>query len=91
MPSKALLAAADVAATARDGARYGVDVADVRVDLARVMQHVQGAIDHIEPADSPATVEAVGGHVLAGRARFTGPGSAEVESPGGRRTTVRFR
>lgn len=91
VPSKALLAAADVAATARDGARYGVDVADVRVDLARVMQHVQGAIDHIEPADSPATVEAVGGHVLAGRARFTGPGSAEVESPGGRRTTVRFR
>lgn len=91
VPSKALLAAADVAATARGGARYGVDVGDVRVDLARVMQHVQAAIEHIEPADSPASVEAVGGHVLAGRARLTGPSSAEVETPGGRRTTVRFR
>ena len=91
VPSKALLAAADVAATARDGARYGVDVADVRVDLARVMEHVRAAIRHIEPADSPATVEEVGGHVLAGRGRFTGPGSAEVETADGRRTTVRFR
>lgn len=91
VPSKALLAAADVAATARDGARYGVDVGEVRVDLARVMDHVQAAVRHVEPADSPATVEQVGGHVLAGRGRFTGPGSAEVETPAGRRTTVRFR
>lgn len=91
VPSKALLAAADVAATARDGVRYGVEVGDVRVDLARVMEHVRGAIAHIEPADSPATVEELGGHVLAGRARFTGPDTAEVVTPGGRRTAVRFR
>lgn len=91
VPSKALLAAADVAATARDGARYGVDVGEVRVDLVRVMEHVQAAVRHVEPADSPATVEEVGGHVVAGRGRFTGPGSAEVETPDGRRTTVLFR
>lgn len=91
VPSKALLAAADVAATARDGARYGVEVAGVRVDLARVMEHVHGAIHQVEPADSPASVEATGASVLSGRARLTGPSSAEVVHPDGRRTPLAFR
>lgn len=91
VPSKALLAAADVAATARDGARYGVEVAGVRVDLPRVMEHVHGAIRAVEPADSPASVEATGASVLAGRARLTGPSSAEVVHADGRRTSLRFR
>lgn len=91
VPSKSLLAAADVAATARDGARYGVDVADVRVDLARVMEHVQRAVRHIEPHDSPASIEEVGATVLAGRARLVGPDTAEVVHADGRRTPVRFR
>ena len=69
VPSKSLLAAADVAAAARDGGRFGIDVGEVRVDLARVMDHVRAAIRHIEPHDSPASIEEVGASVLAGRVR----------------------
>lgn len=91
VPSKSLLAAADVAAAARGGGRFGIDVGEVRVDLARVMDHVQAAIRHIEPHDSPASIEEVGAQVLAGRVRLTGPTSAEVRHPDGTSTPLRFR
>ena len=91
VPSKALLAAADVAATARDGARYGIDVGEVHVDLARVMDHVRASVRHIEPHDSPESIEAVGARVLAGHARFTGPTTAEVTHADGGTTSVEFR
>ena len=91
VPSKALLAAADVAATARDGARYGIDVGEVHVDLARVMDHVRASVRHIEPHASPESIEAVGARVLAGHARFTGPTTAEVTHADGGTTSVEFR
>ena len=91
VPSKSLLAAADVAAAARGGGRFGIDVGEVRVDLARVMDHVQSAIRHIEPHDSPASIEEVGASVLEGRVRLTGPTSAEVRHPDGTSTPLRFR
>ena len=69
VPSKALLAAASAAAEARRAPRYGVDVAGVTVDFARVMEHVRGAITHIEPVDSPEALEAAGVSVISGRAQ----------------------
>lgn len=91
VPSKALLAAAHAAASARGAARLGVDVTGVSVDLARVMAHVQQAVRTIEPADSPASLEEAGASVLAGRARLTGATSAEVVHADGRRTSLHFR
>ncbi len=79
VPSKALLAAAHVAAAARTGHRYGVDVAAVTVDFTRVMEHVRGAIAQIAPVDSVAALEDAGVAVLTGTARLTGPDSAEVD------------
>ena len=79
VPSKALLAAASVAAHTRSGAHLGIDVANVSVDFARVMEHVHSAIRTIEPVDSPAALEAAGVHVLSGDLAFTGPHSAVVD------------
>ncbi len=86
VPSKALLAAADVAATARDGARFGVTAGHVEVDFARVMEHVHGAIAHIAPIDSIETLEGAGVAVLTGEARLTSASTAEVDG-----TTISFR
>ena len=79
VPSKALLAAADVAATARRGHRLGVRVAEVTVDFSEVMEHVRAAIDHIAPVDSVAALEQAGVSVRTATARLTGPQSAEVD------------
>ena len=86
VPSKALLAAAGVAATARGGQRFGVTVERVSVDFARVMEHVRAAIAHIAPIDSVEALEAASVSVRAGSARFTGPDTAEIDG-----TPVRFR
>lgn len=79
VPSKALLAAGRVAATARGGHRLGISVAEVSVDFAKVMDHVRGAIRHIAPVDSVEALEHAGVSVRTGTARFTGPDSAEVD------------
>ena len=92
VPSKSLIAAADVAARARDGARLGVHVDGVRVDFAGVMRHVHSAIHEIEPTDSVETIEAEGARVIMGRVRFTGPRAAEIAPTDGTAAiTVRFR
>ena len=92
LPSKSFIAAADLAARARDGERLGVHVDGVRVDFAAVMRHVHAAIHEIEPADSAEVVEATGAQVIMGRARFTGPRTAEiVPVDGSAAVTVRFR
>nr|MBA2696804.1 FAD-dependent oxidoreductase [Actinomycetota bacterium] len=79
VPSKALLAAAAAAANARTAGRFGVDVSEVRVDFARVMQHVHGAIAHIAPIDSPEALREAGVEVLTGEAVFTGASTVEVD------------
>jgi pyruvate/2-oxoglutarate dehydrogenase complex dihydrolipoamide dehydrogenase (E3) component len=77
VPSKALLAAADVVATLRHGREYA-PAGPARVDFPAVMTHVRRAIAAIEPVDSPQALEAAGVEVLTGRARFDGPSSVVV-------------
>lgn len=86
VPSKALLAAAGVAASARNGHRLGIDVGEVSVDFAKVMDHVRASIAHIAPVDSVEALEDAGVSVATASARFTGPDSAEIDG-----TPVRFR
>ncbi len=85
VPSKALLAAAGRAAAARGGAGLGVTTSEVSVDFGAVMGHVRAAISSIEPADSPAALRAAGIEVVRGDARFTGPGTVDVDG-----TTIAF-
>ena len=79
VPSKALLSAARHAADVRRAHGLGVYAPDPTVDFAAVMAHVKGAIAAIEPEDSPTTLQGAGVHVMAGEARFTGPGRLEVD------------
>lgn len=79
VPSKALLAAAADAARERAS---GV----AQPDFAAVKERIAAAISAIEPADSPAALEAAGTRVLHGAVTFTAPGVAEVQ---GRQ--IRFR
>ncbi len=79
VPSKSLIAAAEIAQSARDGGHLGVHVDGVRVDFAAVMGHVHDAMRTIEPVDSIETIEQSGALVVMGRARFTGPRSAEID------------
>ncbi len=86
VPSKALLAAADVAASARTGHKFGIGVAEVSVDFAKVMDHVRAAIQHIAPVDSVEALEKASVSIRTATARFTGPDSAEIDG-----VPVRFR
>ncbi len=86
VPSKALLAAAGVAASARNGHRFGIGVGEVSVDFATVMDHVRSTIEHIAPIDSVEALEKASVTVRAGSARFTGPDSVDVDGE-----ALRFR
>ena len=86
VPSKALLAAAGIAASARTAHRFGIDVAEVSVDFTKVMEHVRAAIQHIAPVDSVEALEAAGVSVRTATSRFSGPHSAEIDG-----TPVTFR
>ncbi len=86
VPSKALLAAAGVAASARNGHRFGIDVGDVTVDFVRVMDHVRASIQQIAPVDSIEALEEASVSVRTASAQFLGPDSAEVDG-----VLVRFR
>ncbi|MBI1352345.1 MAG: oxidoreductase [Actinomycetales bacterium] len=79
VPSKALIASADVAATARDAGRFGIAVGSVHVDFGAVMARVQQAIVDIEPTDSIPTLTDAGITVLQGRARFVAGGLLDVD------------
>lgn len=86
VPSKALLAAAGVAASARTAHRFGIEVSEVSVDFNKVMDHVRATIQHIAPVDSVEALEEAGVAVRSGTARFAGPDSAEIDG-----APVRFR
>ena len=85
VPSKALLAAAQRAHDARDGARFGVRLPAPTVDWAGVRAHIEGAIAAIAPHDSQSRFEAMGIEVIRDRARFLDDKTVAV---GSRRLTA---
>lgn len=73
MPSKLLIAAADVAHEVAEAGRFGIDVERWRVDAAKVMERVRAERDRfvsfvLEDIDALEPQQ-----VLAGRARFESP------------------
>lgn len=79
VPSKALITAARRAAEAREAERYGVTLAEPKVDWTAVRQHVREAIAAIAPHDSQERFEAMGCEVIRERARLTGRHTVEVD------------
>lgn len=86
VPSKSLIAAADLAHRMRTAAAVGLEPHEPSIDFARVMRHVHGARATIEPNDSVERMRASGVEVIIGEGRFLGPGRIGV---GGR--VLRFR
>ncbi|GAC1325606.1 MAG: FAD-dependent oxidoreductase [Thermoleophilaceae bacterium] len=86
VPSKSLIAAAELAHRIRNAATVGLAPREPEVDFARVMEHVVAAQRAIEPEDSPAALRRDGVEVRQGAARFAGPGRIDVD--GG---TIRYR
>jgi pyruvate/2-oxoglutarate dehydrogenase complex dihydrolipoamide dehydrogenase (E3) component len=72
VPSKALLAAARLAALGRRGAGLGIAYAPPRIDFAAVADGVRRVVDGLAPHDSAERFAALGVTVLHAEARFTG-------------------
>lgn len=70
VPSKALIAAAAAAQSARDAARFGVHAGAPRIDWPAVKAHVAGVIAEIAPIDSQERFEGLGVTVIREHARF---------------------
>jgi pyruvate/2-oxoglutarate dehydrogenase complex dihydrolipoamide dehydrogenase (E3) component len=79
VPSKAMLAAAQAARDAREAGRFGIEAGDVRVDFARVNDHVKGVIAAIAPHDSVERFEGLGVRVIKGWAQFTDRETVSVD------------
>jgi pyruvate/2-oxoglutarate dehydrogenase complex dihydrolipoamide dehydrogenase (E3) component len=86
VPSKALLAAANSVASARDAAKFGIHTAEVKVDFPAVMNHVHSAIQQVEPVDSSETLERFGISILHGDGQFMDRRTLRVDQQ-----EIRFR
>jgi len=86
VPSKALLAAAHAAQSARAAGRFGIRLPEPVIDWEAVRAHVSGTIAAIAPMDSEARFRALGAEVLRGEARFLDPDTLGID---GRRLTAR--
>jgi pyruvate/2-oxoglutarate dehydrogenase complex dihydrolipoamide dehydrogenase (E3) component len=79
VPSKSLLAAADLAHRIRHADRVGLTPREPEIDFAAVMAHVAQARRVIAPQDSPERLARAGVEVISGQARFTGHGHVAVD------------
>ncbi len=79
VPSKSLIASADLAQRMRDAGAVGLVPVEPEIDFARVMAHVDGARRRIAPQDSVDRLRANGVEVLPGHACFVGPGQLMVD------------
>ncbi|MEM7767591.1 MAG: FAD-dependent oxidoreductase [Pseudomonadota bacterium] len=70
VPSKALLSAAKMAATAKKSANFGVTLGEPQIDWEAVKAHVKRAIATIAPVDSQERFEGLGVTVIREHARF---------------------
>ena len=86
VPSKSLIAAADLAESIRESDRLGVTAGEPEVDFPKVMAHVHAARERIEPHDSPERLEEAGVEVIHGLARYSGADRILVEG-----TEIRWR
>ncbi len=79
VPSKAIIAAARVAAVARGAGAFGVRVGAVEVDFAAVMERMRRLRADIAPHDGAERLRGLGVDVYLGEGRFTGPTTVEVD------------
>lgn len=86
VPSKAIIHAASLAHEARHASSVGVNVGDVNVDFAQVMQSVHAGIKEVEPHDSIERYEGLGVNCITGSATIVNPWTVEIETAQGKQT-----
>jgi dihydrolipoamide dehydrogenase len=79
MPSKLLIAAADVAHEVANAGRFGIDVADWKVDGRKTLKRVRSERDRFAGVVVKDTESLPADQRLIGHARFTGPTTLEVD------------
>ena len=87
VPSKALLHAARVAHTVRNGGEYGIHAVKPEVDFAAVMARIRAVVKQIYAAESPIVLQAEGIDVVEGRAQFEDARTVVLQ---GRRITAKY-
>ncbi|MBL4647633.1 MAG: FAD-dependent oxidoreductase [Gammaproteobacteria bacterium] len=78
VPSKTLIKTADVAAKIQYAERFGLPTGKIHIDLAKVMQHVQQVVTHIQQHDEPQRFRDYGCDVIFGTAKFYDAKNIEV-------------
>lgn len=86
VPSKALISAAKLIATARRADAFGLKPCEIAFDFAAVMERIQRVIQTIEPHDSVERYEGLGVECIEGHAKIHSPYEVEVD---GRTLTTR--
>lgn len=86
VPSKAIIHAASLAHEAKNAGDIGVNVSDVQVDFAKVMDSVHAGIKQVEPHDSVERYTGLGVNCIEGRATIINPWTVEVETEAGKQT-----
>ena len=86
VPSKSLLAAADLAHRIRHADTVGLTPCEPEIDFAAVMDHVERAIRRIEPHDSAERLRREGVDVFQAEGRFDSPHALAAGA-----TVLRFR
>jgi pyruvate/2-oxoglutarate dehydrogenase complex dihydrolipoamide dehydrogenase (E3) component/uncharacterized membrane protein YdjX (TVP38/TMEM64 family) len=79
VPSKGLISAARVAASAREAVTFGVHTGEVIVDFAAVMKRMRRLRAQIAPNDGVERLTKLGVDVYLGPGRFTSPTTVEVD------------
>ncbi|MBT8453601.1 MAG: dihydrolipoyl dehydrogenase [Deltaproteobacteria bacterium] len=86
IPSKALIAAANLASKVRNAGHMGITVKDLEVDVAKMQEWKEGIVKKLTGGVS-SLVKGNGSTIVMGTANITGPGSVEVTGEDGKRET----
>ncbi|NNK06387.1 MAG: dihydrolipoyl dehydrogenase [Myxococcales bacterium] len=86
IPSKALIAAANLASKVRNAGHMGITVKDLEVDVAKMQEWKEGIVKKLTGGVS-SLVKGNGSTIVMGTANITGPNSVEVTGEDGKRET----
>ncbi|MBD2100357.1 mercuric reductase [Leptolyngbya sp. FACHB-261] len=83
IPSKTMVASAEVANTVRNSAAYGINTTLPTIDLAAVIQRKRSVVQSLRPINLNNLHTALGDDLIIGTARFVAPKTIEVATSEG--------
>jgi pyruvate/2-oxoglutarate dehydrogenase complex dihydrolipoamide dehydrogenase (E3) component len=78
IPSKTMVASAEVANTVRNSATYGIKTTPATVDMPAVIQRKRSVVQSLRPINLNNLHTALGDDLIIGTARFVAPKTIEV-------------